>query len=109
MEVSRAKERKQLLKSDDNYLFGESIDYSSDDPDEDIFQRAARGNRFRAANIQTHPPRRSGEVPKTVVSILDPQLLKIEEEESVSKQHTSDSGIGRQSASGGLDTKGTDY
>ena len=110
-EVSRPEEssRDQLLKSDDNYPFGESIDYSSDDPDEDIFQRATRRNRFRVANIQTHPPRRAGEVPKTVVSILDPQLLETEEEENVSKQHTSDSGIGRQSSSGGSDTKGTEY
>ena len=96
-------ESEQLLKSD-----GESVDCSSDDPDIDIFHRAARRNRFRVANIQTHPPRRPGEVHKTVVSILDPQLPKIEKEEDVSKC-TSDSGIGKQCSSEGLDTKESEY
>ena len=98
---SSGEETEKLLKnSSGDDPFGESINYSSDDPDEEIFQRAARGNRFRTANIETHPPTKPGGVPKTVVSILDPQMPKTEEEEERSSTNKSDSGIGRQSNSG---------
>ena len=97
---SSSEETEKLLKSNSDDPFGESINYSSDDPDEEIFQRAARGNRFRTANIETHLPTKPGGVPKTVVSILDPQMPKIEEEEERSSTNKSDSGTGRQSNSG---------
>ena len=91
-------ETQKLLKSgrgDDP--FGESINYSSDDPDEEVFQRAARGNRYRIANIHTHPPSRPDGVYKSVVSILEPQMPKEEsEEERAPATNQSDSGIGEQ-------------
>ena len=97
---SSGEEREKLLKSNStgDDPFGESINYSSDDPDEEIFRRAARGNRFRTAITETHLPSKPGGVPKTVVSILDPQMPKNEEERSSTNK--SDSGIGRQSNSG---------
>lgn len=85
-------ERRRLLS------YGESVNYYSDDADDEIFQRAERVNNFRAANIHTIPPRRPGEVPRSVVTIQDPQLARIEEEEKeTDTKKTSDSGIGRQS------------
>ena len=96
---SSGEETQKLLKSsrgDDP--FGESINYSSDDPDEEVFQRAARGNRYRTANIRTRPPSRSDGVYKSVVSILEPQMPKKEgEEERAPATNQSDSGIGEQS------------
>ena len=86
---SFGEETEQLLNNNDDDRFGESIDYSSDDPDEGMFQRAARGNRFRVASIETHPPRKPGGVHRSVVSIVDPQMPKIdhyeEEEEKNSR------------------------
>ena len=73
-------ETEKLLKRNGDDPFSETLEYSSDDPDEEIFQRAARGNRFRTANIQTHSPSRPGGVYKSVVSILEPQVPKIERE-----------------------------
>ena len=91
---SHSKETEQLLKNGNVDQFGESIDYSSDDPDDSMFQRAARGNRFQVANIETHPPRKPGGVHRSVVSIVDPQMPKFEVEEE-EKNPGSDSGIGR--------------
>ena len=72
---SSGEETQKLLKSNhDNDPFGETINYSSDDPDEEVFQRAARGNRYRIANIRTRPPSRPDGVYKSVVSILEPQM-----------------------------------
>ena len=85
-------ERERLLPD-----FDESVNanYSSDDPDEQIFQRAARGNHFRAANVHTVPPRRPGEVPQSVVSIPGSQLPKVDKEEGKdSLMRESDSGMG---------------
>ena len=96
---SSGEETQKLLKSsrgDDP--FGETINYSSDDPDEEVFQRAARGNRYRTANIRTHPPSRPDGVYKSVVSILEPQVSKEEEKgegERSAATNQSDSGIGR--------------
>ena len=73
-------ETEKLLKKNGDDPFSETLNYSSDDPDEEIFQRAARGNRFRTANIQTHPPSRPGGVYKSVVSILEPHVPKIKGE-----------------------------
>ena len=99
---SKSEERQRLLP------FSESVDYSSaDDPDEDIFRRAERGNRFRTADIRTVPPKISGEVPKTVISIPDTRLSTISEEQNNSKE-ANDSGIGRQSNSGGLNTENSE-
>ena len=92
-------ETEQLLTSnDDDDQLVESIDYSSDDPDDSIFQRAARVNRFRAASIETHPPREPGGVHKSVVSIVEPRMPtsnSVEEEGEIDTGN--DSGIGRQS------------
>ena len=111
--ILRNKHNKRLLKNDSSYLFSESIYYSGDNLDEEMFQRAAKGNRYQAANAQMYPQiaKRPGEVSKTVVSILDTQLPEqIEEEEKISMQESSvtyDSGIGRQSNcnTGGLDSE----
>ena len=103
---SSREETEKLFKSNrGDGPFGESINYcSSDDPDEEIFQRAARGNRYRTANIQTHPPSRPGGVYKSVVSILEPQIPKNESQREVregpSTTNRSDFGIGRQSDGG---------
>ena len=90
-------ETEQLLNNNNDDQFGESIDYSSDDPDEGMFQRAARGNRFRGANIKTHPPNKPGGVHRSVVSIVDPQIPKIDVEGKEERNPGNDSGIGRQS------------
>ena len=97
-DTPQPQERERLVPFDESV----DINYSSDDPDEQIFQRAARGNHFHAANIHSVPPRRPGEVPQSVVSIPDPQLPKIEEGEEEKRE--SDSGIStRQTNSGQLD------
>ena len=91
-------ETEQLLSSGNDDQFGESIDYSSDDPDEGLFQRAARGNHFRAASIETHPPGKPGGVHKSVVSIEEPQMPTSNDVEEEGEKNTgNDSGIGRQS------------
>ena len=94
---SSGEETQKLLESsrgDDP--FGETINYSSDDPDEEVFQRAAGGNQYHTANICTHPPSRPDGVYKSVVSILEPQMPKEEEEgERAPATNRSDSGIGR--------------
>ena len=91
-------ETEQLLNSGNDDHFGESIDYSSDDPDEGLFQRAARGNHFRAASIETHPPGKPGGVHKSVVSIEEPQMPTSNDiGEEGGKNTGNDSGIGRQS------------
>jgi hypothetical protein len=94
-----SEETEQLLTSNDYSRFAESIDYSSDDPDDSIFRRAARGNRFRAASIETHPPREPGGVHKSVVSIMEPRMPTSSKgvEEEGEKNTGNDSGIGRQS------------
>ena len=93
---SSGEETEQLLNDNDDDRFGESIDYSSDDPDEGMFQRAARGNRFRVASIQTNPPSKPGGVQKSVVTIVEPQMPKHDIEEEEEKNTGNDSGIGRQ-------------
>ena len=97
---SRAEERERLIKQFRDDPFDETLDYSSEDPDEEMFRRAERGNRFKAMNVETEPPKRPGEVPRTVISIPDPELPNIKEEEEDRNDlqlMTSDSGIGRQS------------
>ena len=94
---SSGEETDQLLNDNNNDRFGESIDYSNDDPDEGMFQRAARGNRFRGASIETHPPNKPGGVHRSVVSIVDPQMPKIDVEGKEERNSGNDSGIGRQS------------
>ncbi|MCG8621935.1 MAG: hypothetical protein MJE68_08080, partial [Proteobacteria bacterium] len=96
---SSGEETQKLLESsrgDDP--FGETINYSSDDPDEEVFQRAAGGNRYHTANICTCLSSRPDGVYKSVVSILEPQMSKEEEkgeEERSAATNQSDSGIGR--------------
>ena len=94
---SSGEETEQLLNNNNDDRFGESIDYSSDDPDDGMFQRAARGNRYRAADIEIHPPSKPGGVHKSVVSIADPQMPKFDGEEEGEKNPGNDSGIGRRS------------
>ena len=103
-------EERQLL------LYAESVNNSGEDPDIQIFRRAEKGNRFRGANISTISQRRTDEVPETVINIQAPQLPRIEEEEEVekkesenSKRTSGDSGIGKQTDSGGLDTKQEEF
>ena len=61
-----------------------------------MFQRAARGNRFRVASIQTNPPSKPGGVQKSVVTIVEPQMPKYDIEEEEEKNTGNDSVIGRQ-------------
>ena len=108
-EEGTTEERQHLITGSN--IFGESINYTGDE-DEDVFQRAARGNRFRRSNssfadIHTRPPGKAGEIAKTVVSIAS----KIDEDREQSKSGI-DSGISAgQTASGGssqIDTKGSE-
>ena len=94
-------ERKRLLP------FAESGDYSSTDPDEEIFNRAARGNNFRTAHVHNIPPRRPGEVPRTLISIPEsqPSSANFNEENKNVSLDESDSGIGRRSSSGRFSAK----
>ena len=96
---SSREETEKLLESDADHRFGETGSYyyySSDDPDEELFQRAARGNRFRKANMRTHPPKRPGGVYKTVVSIQEPEMTTGTGEKKTSSTNQNDSGIGGQ-------------
>ena len=101
---SNTEESEKLLKKEDD-PFEESVDYSSDDPDEEIFHRARKGNRFKSATVKTHLPRRPGEVTRTSIIIHNPELLNYKSEEGENDfKAESDSGIGRQSDSGRGDT-----